>query len=144
MQEASPIPHSLVGQIIYAVTLLLSGTTVGGLIIHLLNRRRLNTESEAQAAKAKAEARKLDSETINQAYDRIEELHEIIDQLRAKQETDRLEILRLSQVEYISAQQHSQLEQQRIELGLADQQIKKMKGFLDAKGLKLSDLDEPR
>ena len=144
MQDANSIPHSLVGQVVYTATLLLSGTTVGGLIIHLLNRRRQNLESEANAAKAKAEARHLDSETIDRAYERIADLNDIIDELRAQQDKDRLELLRVSRLEYESQQQRRQIEQQEIELELSDKQIKRMKGFLDAKGLKLSDLDEPK
>lgn len=143
MQETQ-IPHSAIGSLAYTIAMLLSGGAGGGLLLHFLNRRRQNLESEANAAKAKAEARKLDSETIDRAYDRIEELHGIIDELRAQQEKDRLEMLRLSQVEYVSSQQRSQLERQMIELDLADKQIKRMKGILDARGIKLSDFDEPK
>jgi hypothetical protein len=144
MQDASPIPHSLVGQIIYAITLLLSGTTVGGLLLHLLSRRRLNAESEARAAKEKAEARRLDSETIDRAYERIDELHDIVDELRAAHDRDRLELLRMSQLEYISQQQRAQLDQQDIELKLSDEQLKRINGLLHAHGIRLSELDEPK
>lgn len=144
MQDTNAIPHSAVGQLLYTLVVLLSGGAGGSLILHLLNRRRINTESAAQAEKIKAEARHLDSETVNRAYDRIEELHAIIDELRAEKETDRLELLRMSHLEYVSEQQKKQLEQQRIELDLSDQQMKKLKGFIDAKGLKPSELDEPK
>lgn len=141
MQEANAIPHS-VGQAIYTVVVFLSGTAGGTLIQHLLLRRKLNLEGEANAAKAKAEARHLDSETIDKAYERIEQLHEIIDQLRAHQEKDRLEMLRLSNVEYLSEQQKNRIAQMEVELTLAEQQIKKMNGFIHAKGLHMSDLDQ--
>ncbi|HEX7333421.1 MAG TPA: hypothetical protein VF290_18095 [Pyrinomonadaceae bacterium] len=143
MQDTNAIPHS-VGQVVYTIIVLLSGGTAGGVLLHFLNRRWLGIESEARAAKTKAEARHLDSETIDKAYERIDELHAIIDELRAEREKDRLELLRMSHLEYFSEQQKKQLEQQRIELDLADQQMKKLKGFIDAKGLKPSDLDEPK
>lgn len=143
MQETNVIPHS-VGQVLYTIAMLLSGGTAGGVLLHLLNRRWLNIESEARAAKTKAEARHLDSETIDKAYERIDELHAIIDELRAERERDRLELLRTSHLEYVSEQQRKQIDQQRIELDLADQQMKKLKGFIDAKGLKPSELDEPK
>lgn len=143
MQETQ-IPHSAIGSLAYTIAMLLSGSAGTGLLLHVLNRRRQNIESEANAAKAKAEARHLDSETIDRAYERIDAMHEIIDELRAEQDKDRLELLRLSRLEYESQQQRKQLEQQDIELRLAEQQIKKMKGFIDAKGFKLSDLDEPK
>lgn len=110
----------------------------------LLNRRRVNLETEANAAKVKAEARHLDSETIDKAYERIEQLHEIVDQLRAQQEKDRLEILRMSHQEYLGQQVRQQLDQREIELKLAEQQIKKMNGFIHAKGFNLSDLDQQK
>lgn len=141
MQEA---PHSAIGSLAYTLAMLLSGGAGTGVLLHLLNRRRVNAESEANAAKVKAEARHLDSETIDRAYERIDELHGIIDELRAQQDEDRLELLRMSRLEYESQLQRKQLEQQDIELRLAEQQIKKMKGFIDAKGFRLSDLDEPK
>lgn len=143
MQE-NLVPHSIVGQVLYTLATFLSGSVGGSLLLHFLNRRWQNSESEARAAKAKAEARHLDSETIDRAYERIDELHDIVDELRAQQEKDRLEILRMSHIEYISERQQSQLEQQRIELDLADRQIKRIKGLLDAHQIKLSELDEPR
>lgn len=143
MQGTNAIPHS-VGEIFYTIIVFLSGSAGGTVIQHLLTRRKVTLEAEANAAKVKAEARHLDSETIDKAYERIDQLHEIIDELRAQQERDRLEILRMSSLEYISVQQKRQIEQQEIELRLAEQQIKKMKGFIDAKGLKPSDLDEPK
>lgn len=144
MQETNAIPHSAVGQLVYTLVVLVFGGAGGSVILHFLNRRWANSESEARAAKTKAEARHLDSETINRAYERIQELHGIIDELRADQEKDRLELLRMSHLEYISQQQKSQLEQQKIELGLADSQMKRLKGFIDSKGLKQSDMDEPK
>ena len=143
MQETNAIPHS-VGQVVYALVVFFSGSAGGGLLIHLLGRRRLNLESEANAAKAKAEARHLDSETIDKAYERIEQLHDIIDELRAQQERDRLEILRMSHVEYISQQQRAEIERCRIELELGDKQMKRLKGLLDAHGIRPSDLDAPK
>lgn len=144
MQETNTIPHSALGQMLYTLVVLLSGGAGGSLILHLLNRRRINSESAAQAEKTKAEARHLDSETVNRAYDRIEELHTIIDELRAEKEKDRLELLRMSHLEYISEQQKRQLELQEIDLKLANEQMKRLKGFIDSKGLKPSELDEPK
>lgn len=141
MQE-SPVPHSAVSSIAYWLVTFLSGGAGGGVLAHLLSRRRANLESEANVAKARAEARHLDSETIDRAYDRIDELHDIVDELRGAREKDRLEILRLSQVEYLGAQMREQLERQKIELQLADEQLKRVKGLLDAHGIKLSDLDK--
>lgn len=143
MQETNSIPHSVFGEVLYTIAMLLSGGVGGSVIGHLLNRRRINLESEARAAKTKAEARHLDSETIDRAYERIEELHEIIDELRAQQERDRLELLRMSHMEYLNRQQKSEIERQKIELDLSDRQMKKLKGILDAKGIKPSDFDEP-
>lgn len=143
MQETQ-IPHSAIGSLAYTVAMLLSGGAGGGLLLHFLNRRRVALESEANAAKTKAEARHLDSETIDRAYDRIDELHGIIDELRAQQDHDRLELMRMSRLEYEVSEQRRQIAQQDIELKLADQQIKKLKGFIDAKGYKLSELDGPK
>lgn len=143
MQDTNAIPHSL-GQVVYTIIVLLSGGTAGGVLLHLLNRRWLGIESEARAAKTKAEARHLDSETIDRAYERIDELHAIIDELRGQQERDRLELLRMSHLEYISEQQKRQLELQEIDLKLANEQMKRLKGFIDSKGLKPSELDEPK
>lgn len=143
MQEA-PVPHSAIGSLAYTVAMLLSGSAGTGILLHLLNRRRVNSESEANAVKAKAEARHLESEIIDRAYDRIDDLHAIIDELRAQQDKDRLELLRMSRLEFEFQEQRRQLAQQMIELQLQDKQIKKMKGLIDAKGLKLSDLDEPQ
>lgn len=143
MQETNAIPHS-VGQVVYTIIVLLSGGTAGGVLLHLLNRRWLGIESEARAAKTKAEARHLDSETIDKAYERIDELHAIIDELRAEREKDRLELLRMSRLEYESEQQRRQLSQQDLELESYENQMKRMKAILDLKGIKISDFDEPK
>lgn len=143
MQDTNAIPHS-VGQVVYTIIVLLSGGTAGGVLLHLLNRRWLGIESEARAAKTKAEARHLDSATIDKAYERIDELHAIIDELRAEREKDRLELLRMSHLEYMSEQQKRQLELREIDLKLANEQMKRLKGFIDSKGLKPSEMDEPQ
>lgn len=58
---------------------------IGYLGSWLQNRKKLSSEilfTEANAEKTRAEARKLDGETIDRAYDRIDELVAVNSQLR--------------------------------------------------------------
>ena len=75
---------------------------------------------EASAEKTRAEARKLDGETINLAWERIEELIEINSQLRMQSDLCEIRI------------KHH------------ENQEKRMKALLDLHQIKYSEFDEPK
>jgi len=84
MSETPPAnPHAVL-DFLYALAIPLAGG-LGALFQWLLNRKKIKPEVsilEASAEKTRAEARKLDGETINLAWDRIDELIEINFELR--------------------------------------------------------------
>lgn len=106
------------------------GAVLGALAHWLFNRWKQKPEAsvlEATAEKTRAEARKLDGETIDRAHDRIDELVIVNYQLRK----DCLEL------------------QKRVDMGeirdrFNEEQRRKMKALLDVHGIKLSEFDEPK
>lgn len=94
------------------------------------NRKKLKPELsilEANAAKTEAEARKLDGETVDRAYDRIDELVVVNFQLRQ-------DCLAL---------------QRKVDMGeirdrFNEEQRRKMKALLDVHGIKYNEFDEPK
>lgn len=102
-----------------------------------LNRKKPAADihvTEATAVKRIAEARKLNAEADVQLSAIVERLHVRLDEVTLKADAVRLE----------RDNYKLRCELQQIELKLRDDQIKKMKGILDLKGIKLSDFDEPR
>jgi hypothetical protein len=93
------------------------------------NRKRLKPELkilDANAAKTEAEARKLDGETVDRAYDRIDELVKVNYQLRQ----DCLDLQK--KVDLADLRDNFNAEQR-----------KKMKALLDIHGIKYSEFDAP-
>ena len=86
MQEIpSPTPPALFNAL-YVLAIAVAGV-LGSLITSFINRKKVRPEIsvlEAGAEKARAEARKLDGETINLFCNRIDELVEINLELRKK------------------------------------------------------------
>ena len=82
---------------------------------------------EANAAKTEAEARKLDGETVDRAYDRIDELVIVNFQLRQ----DCLEL-------------QKKVDMAEIRDRFNDEQRRKMKALLDVHEIKYSEFDEPK
>jgi hypothetical protein len=82
---------------------------------------------EANAGKTEAETRKLDGETIDRAYDRIDELVAVNFQLRQ----DCLALQR-------------KVDMSDIRDRFNDGQRRKMKALLDVHGIKYSEFDEPQ
>lgn len=77
---------SLAAYILQALAMILAGG-VGSLLTSLFNRRKITPEIdgiEAKAALDRAQARRLDSEIIDRTYERIDELTEIIGDLRVE------------------------------------------------------------
>jgi len=106
------------------------GAVVGALVHWLISRWKRKPELsilEANAEKTRAEARKLDGETIDLAHDRIDELVIVNYQLRK-------ENLALQRDVDLAAIRDRFNEEQR----------RKMKALLDVHGIKLSDFDEPK
>jgi hypothetical protein len=94
------------------------------------NRKKLKPELkilDANAAKTEAEARKLDGETVDRAYDRIDELVMVNYQLRQ----DCLALQR-------------KVDMSEIRDRFNDGQRRKMKALLDIHGIKYSEFDEPK
>jgi hypothetical protein len=102
-----------------------------------LNRKKpaaeLN-ESEARTAKTFAEARKIHTEADNELNAIIERLHLRIDQMQ----------LGIDEIREERDTFQRMADKQRIELTFYEAQMKRMKGAADAKGLKLSEFDEPK
>lgn len=102
-----------------------------------LNRKKPAAEihaTEAQATKTRAEARKINADADVQFEDIVGRLHARIDQMQQgvdeiRNDRDRFKL---------------QCELHVIDLKMADNQIKRMKGIMDAKGIKLSDFDGPK
>lgn len=81
----SPVPHTLAGQILAVLALLLTGSSLSSVIHWLVNRRKAKAEVveiNAQTVKVQAEARQLDTDTVIRASARIEELLDINTALR--------------------------------------------------------------
>lgn len=103
---------------------------LGGFLTWLVMRKKVKPEIrviEATAEKTLAEARKLDGETLADAYDRIQELYIIADQQRVQ--VSRLQL---------------KCDKQDMELEFQESEIKWLKGVLDAAQVKLSDYDHLR
>lgn len=106
------------------------GAVVGALAHWLFNRWKQKPEAsvlEATAEKTRAEARKLDSETINLAHDRIDELVVVNFQLRQ---------------DCLALQKKVDLADLRDNFNA--EQRKRMKALLDVHGIKYSEFDEPK
>lgn len=106
------------------------GAVLGALAHWLFNRWKQKPETsilEATAEKTRAEARKLDGETINLAHDRIDELVVVNFQLRQ-------DCLALQK----------KVDMAEIRDRFNDQQKRKMKALLDIHGIKYSEFDEPK
>lgn len=84
-------------------------------------------ETEARAFKTTAEGTKLNADTLERWLTRVDQMRAKVDSLSEERDSLRL-----------------QNELQRIELTMHEHDIKKMKGILDARGIKLSDYDEPK
>jgi hypothetical protein len=100
---------------------------LGGFLTWLIMRKKVKPEIrviEATAEKTLAEARKIDGETLGDAYDRIKELHVIGDQQRVQ--ISRLQLM---------------CDKQNMELEFQESELKWLKGVLDAAQVKLSDYD---
>ena len=103
---------------------------VGYLVSWFRNRGKAKPERsilEATAVKTLAEAKKLDGETLDLAYDRIDELLIINYRLRE----DLLELKK-------------QIDMGEIRDSFNEKQRKRMKALLDVHGIKYSEFDEPK
>lgn len=89
MQSTPSSSHSLLFEALSWLTTPAIATAIGGFIMWLLvGRRKVQPEVNvlaAQAVKDRAEARWRDGDTVNKAWDRIDEMQVIIDGLRASQ-----------------------------------------------------------
>src|SRR5688572_21098043 len=106
------------------------GAVVGALVHWLISRWKRKPELsilEANAEKTRAEAKKLDGETLDLAYDRIDELVIVNYQLRK-------ENLALQRDVDLAAIRDRFNEEQR----------RKMKALLDVHDIKYSEFDEPK
>lgn len=106
------------------------GAVLGVLGHWLFNRWKQKPELsilEANAEKTRAEARKLDGETINLAHDRIDELVMVNFQLRQ---------------DCLALQKRVDLADLRDNFNA--EQRKRMKALLDIHGIKYSEFDEPK
>lgn len=100
---------------------------IGSLTTWLLLRKKVAPEVDAiqaGAEKTRAEARRLDAETINQAYERIDELWDI-----AESQRERIRALSMD------------TDKKSIELRLLDDEITWLSAVMKAAGVKLSDYD---
>lgn len=106
------------------------GAVLGALAHWIFNRWKQRPETsilEATAEKTRAEARRLDSETINSAHDRIDELVAVNYQLRK---------------DCLAMQKKIDMADIRDKFN--DEQRRKMKALLDVHGIKYSEFDEPK
>lgn len=102
-----------------------------------LNRNKPAAEihlTESTAEKTRAEARKINAEADVQFTAIVERLHVRLEEMAAavvkiREERDDLKL---------------RVELQQLELNMRDKDIKKLKGVLDARSIKLSDFEEPR
>lgn len=106
------------------------GLAAGSLLTWFVKRRKVEPEIDAIHAtseKTRAEARRLDAETIAQAYDRIDELWSVC-------ESQRLKIGELSMSN----------DKRAIEMEMLDYEVQWMSAVLKAANVKLSDYDHLR
>lgn len=123
--------------VFYILASFIGGGTTYKLYNVWLNRKKPAAEihaTEAQAEKTRAEGRKINADADVQFSDIIERLHARIDQMQ-----EGVDEIRGERDGY-----KLRYELQQIELNLRDGQIKRMKGIMDAKGIKMSDFDEPK
>lgn len=121
----------------YIVASFIGGGGAYKLFNSWLNWRKQPAEihvTEAQAIKTRAEARKINADADLQVNTIIERLHVRIDQMQEGVDAIRVERDELKM----------RCDMQEIELRMRDGQIKKIKGILDTRGIKLSDFDEPK
>lgn len=121
----------------YIVASFIGGGTTYKLYNIWLNRKKPAAEihvTEAQAIKTRAEGRKINADADVQFSEIIERLHARIEQMQEKAD------------EIVSERDDLKLryELQSIDLKLREGQVKRMKGIMDANGIKLSDYDAPK
>lgn len=127
MQIPPSSSSDTVQQTILEVAKFLASGIIGSALTWLNLRKKLRPEIqqiEAVTEKTYAEARRLNGETLKDAYDRIEELFIIADQ-------QRVQISRLQLAN----------DKQAMELQFQEHEIKWLKGVMDAAEVKLSDYD---
>lgn len=84
-------------------------------------------ETQARADKTMAEAAEIRADTLERWLTRVDQMRTKVDALSEERDGLRLKNQLLT-----------------IELRMHENDIKKMKGIMDAKGIKLSDFDEPK
>lgn len=129
MQEQSTSASQVLLDFLKILAIPLAGV-IGYLGSWLQTRKKLQPEIlilEANAEKTRAEARKLDGETIDRAHDRIDELVIVNFQLRQ-------DCLALQK----------RVDMAEIRERFNEQQKRKMKALLDIHGIKYSEFDEPK
>lgn len=128
MQEHSPSASQVLVDFLKVLAIPIAGG-IGYLVSWFRSRGKRKPELsilEATAEKTRAEARKLDGEIIDGAYDRIDELQIINYQLRK-------DCLALQK----------QVDMADIRDGFNEKQRKKMKALLDVHGIKYGEFDDP-
>jgi len=126
MQQAPPSSLSGLEYALLSVALTLAGG-IGAILTWFINRRKVKPEItviEATAEKTRAEARRLDGDTIHQAYERIDELWEIGEKQRTQ--------IRELQMDN---------DKKAMEVEFVNEEIKWLTAVLGAAGVKLSDYD---
>lgn len=135
----SQIPHSMAGQILYGVALLVTGGVVKELLDWARNRRRAKAEVieiSAQTVKVQAEARQVDTETVIRASERIEELLDLNDSLRSELiEANR----RLDNTDFDLRNAQTEIKQMKTASELREYLIEQLQAA-NKLGVKLSDL----
>jgi len=126
MQQTPPSSLTGLEYVLISIVTVLAGG-IGSLLTWLVNRRKVKPEItviEASAEKVRAEARRLDSDTIGAAYARLDELWEIA-------ENQRIQIRQLGM----------DSDKKTIEVELLEDELKWLKGVINAADIKLSDYD---
>jgi len=129
MQEHSSSTSQVLVDLLKVLAIPVAGA-LGYLGSWFQNRKKIRPEIkilDANAAKTEAEARKLDGETVDRAYDRIDELVIVNFQLRQ----DCLALQR-------------QVDMAEIRDRFNEEQKRKMKALLDIHGVKYNEFDEPQ
>lgn len=129
MQEHSSSASQVVLDFLKILAIPIAGG-IGYLFSWFRNRGRHKPELsilEATAVKTRAEARKLDAETIDLAHDRIDEL--LVINYKLREECFDLQ---------------KQVDMAKIRDGFNDGQRRKMKALLDVHGIKYSEFDDPK
>jgi hypothetical protein len=129
MQEHSPSASQVLLDFLKILAIPIAGG-IGYLFSWFRNRGKRKPELsilEASAAKTRAEAKKLDGETLDLAYERIDELVVVNFQLRK----DLLDL-------------QKKVDMAEIRDKFNDGQRRKMKAMLDVHGIKYSEFDEPK